>query len=1000
MPENFFDSIHCGKPGVGERLYCKFCRTNPEFRANIAEKFGIPVTDFPCPYGADAQGNFDDKTPAIHRENPRSEKARTPKLLSTGIDWVDERAQWLDEAGNAWQRSQHPLEGSKFLEWLKAREPKNIIEIGYRTASNAYMLAGALPPGGVVEGIDPSRAFHRARKKVALKLRAEGRDFKQYRASSEDLLDLDLDETFYDAIYIDGDHSYTAALRDWKLATMRLTPTGCIGFHDTQNMKRNYEQRCSKFFQDARMFLHEVEEWHTDEHMRGMGVGAVQFKGRLLFIVNGGLGDAAELTRTMLVASKLGYLVHVLPMGSGAPGMRSIWARIPWINAVDRELAEQYEYEAILCSTTKKALKERAKGLKAERLINGKPSGKAGMVDNNQRLLVELGYDRDKVDVLLESAPLQYLIPDTGGKAGIVVAPGIGSQLKRMEKGEMPDKRYHKWREAISYMPKPVHVVGTESARSPWLKKIANDRDVFDMVGKTPTVADLLPMFQKASAVVTSDNGIGHVARLVGATTISIFTKTEPERFAAPGAIVLKDGDDKMPPGQVANTMHYMLNPQCRMKTEQLTDKKLSVIITTHNEGDEVFLTCQDVHERAGCPVEIIVIDEGSTDGSCENLPDYVKVFRNENRTGVAPARNQGAAEATGDALMFLDAHMRVGPGVPAKMMLAAIEKEALIVPGVAPLYSPSRGATWVCRWVFKGGRLRSRWHSGCKEDFVETDCFVAPGWVLSRETWDKMGPWASSLSYWGSTEVYKSLQAKFAGVPMLAMREAITWHRFRGRFPYSVRTSGIFKNAYAAARIIFGQEVFDKVFLPEMMQKHWGDHIEELLASDALLADCEDFDKRRVLDPKEFMEKYFPNGLVQKKPSFFETEQCKERKVCQACRMDPVFQKQTVEKFEVNSAGPGFDCPFGVTAENFKDQEYPSLVEQAKNAATAAGRAAKAALTGKEVLVSDDEHDRRLAVCHDCEIYDKKRKRCKKCGCYTSKKVWLSTEKCPLNKW
>ena len=77
---------------------------------------------------------------------------------------------------------------------------------------------------------------------------------------------------------------------------------------------------------------------------------------------------------------------------------------------------------------------------------------------------------------------------------------------------------------------------------------------------------------------------------------------------------------------------------------------------------------------------------------------------------------------------MFLDAHMRVLPGIPARMMLAAMEKRAIIVPGVAPLYNPQRGATWVCIWVFRAGRLRSHWHSGCSADFVPTDCFVAPG--------------------------------------------------------------------------------------------------------------------------------------------------------------------------------------------------------------------------------------------------------------------------------
>jgi hypothetical protein len=76
---------------------------------------------------------------------------------------------------------------------------------------------------------------------------------------------------------------------------------------------------------------------------------------------------------------------------------------------------------------------------------------------------------------------------------------------------------------------------------------------------------------------------------------------------------------------------------------------------------------------------------------------------------------------------------------------------------------------------------------------------------------------------------------------------------------------------------------------------------------------------------------------------------------------------------------------------------EFPSLVEQAGNAAAAVGRVVVAAATGKTIIVSAAERDRRQAICDSCEFYV--RGRCAKCGC-GGRKLDLTTESCPIEKW
>jgi hypothetical protein len=80
----------------------------------------------------------------------------------------------------------------------------------------------------------------------------------------------------------------------------------------------------------------------------------------------------------------------------------------------------------------------------------------------------------------------------------------------------------------------------------------------------------------------------------------------------------------------------------------------------------------------------------------------------------------------------------------------------------------------------------------------------------------------------------------------------------------------------------------------------------------------------------------------------------------------------------------------------------YPPVLQQLGSAASAVGRAAAAAVTGQPVLVSAEERQRRLAICHGCESWDPQQSRCRLCGCSTNQKVALATESCPASppKW
>ena len=84
----------------------------------------------------------------------------------------------------------------------------------------------------------------------------------------------------------------------------------------------------------------------------------------------------------------------------------------------------------------------------------------------------------------------------------------------------------------------------------------------------------------------------------------------------------------------------------------------ISVVIPTYNRRDLLNRALLSVFAQGLLPTEIIVIDDGSTDGTAlmiaKEFPS-VRYYRQEN-VGVSSARNLGIHHAKGDWLAFLDA--------------------------------------------------------------------------------------------------------------------------------------------------------------------------------------------------------------------------------------------------------------------------------------------------------------------------------------------------------
>ena len=103
-----------------------------------------------------------------------------------------------------------------------------------------------------------------------------------------------------------------------------------------------------------------------------------------------------------------------------------------------------------------------------------------------------------------------------------------------------------------------------------------------------------------------------------------------------------------------------MMKGKCMMQPEMdnisPTNNLVSVVIPCYNQGRFLGEAIESVLSQSYKHVEIIVIDDGSTDTTCEVAKAYpmVRYFYQQNQ-GLAWARNAGLHHSTGSYIIFLD---------------------------------------------------------------------------------------------------------------------------------------------------------------------------------------------------------------------------------------------------------------------------------------------------------------------------------------------------------
>jgi len=168
----------------------------------------------------------------------------------------------------------------------------------------------------------------------------------------------------------------------------------------------------------------------------------------------------------------------------------------------------------------------------------------------------------------------------------------------------------------------------------------------------------------------------------------------------------------------------------------------VSVIIPTYNRADLVRQAVASVKAQTYRDFEIVVVDDGGTDGTFEALAAWpeLRLLRHAGRRGVSAARNTGIAAARGQWLAFLDSD---DLWLPDKLA-----RQIFLLEGQPELLICQTEETWVRRGVRVNKPLNHRKQGGRIFLPSLTRCMISPSAVtLNRRLFEDHGGFDATLA-------------------------------------------------------------------------------------------------------------------------------------------------------------------------------------------------------------------------------------------------------------
>jgi len=284
----------------------------------------------------------------------------------------------------------------------------------------------------------------------------------------------------------------------------------------------------------------------------------------------------------------------------------------------------------------------------------------------------------------------------------------------------------------------------------------------------------------------------------------SIRYRLSPQQATSKHALLMKRVADKVKTC-FAQWICHQSNIAYKKPVISDSQCQLTIIIPFLNEGNEVVETVKSIRQYVANQVEIIVINDMSTDGkdyAALLTPYGVHYWLNKSRLGVAASRDLGVQLSQTPYFLLLDAHMRVYNELwldDIVTMLSQNDRQLLCMQtrqlwkkedgrivelkDVAPVYGAYA--------TFDKGALSPgiEWNYFQKEEqatLQNIPCVLGAGYATSKRYWTYLQG-LEGLKHYGSDEVYISFKVWTEGGRCVLLKKHDFGHIYRDNAPYKI---------------------------------------------------------------------------------------------------------------------------------------------------------------------------------------------------------------------
>jgi glycosyltransferase involved in cell wall biosynthesis len=288
-------------------------------------------------------------------------------------------------------------------------------------------------------------------------------------------------------------------------------------------------------------------------------------------------------------------------------------------------------------------------------------------------------------------------------------------------------------------------------------------------------------------------------------------------------------------------------------------EMKISVILPATNESVLLQRTVEQFVATLPANSEVIVVDNGSTDGCADFLAEgkweNVHLIRSTEPLGVSAARNRGLAVARGEVVVFSDAHM----DVPERWWQPLVRtlnlpNVGVAAPGIGVMGRPDLSAA--CGQRIANNNLRLEWLPLKSTEPRPVPTLGGGFMAMRHETLKRAGAFDEGMPQWGSEDLEICVRYWLLGYEVWVVPEVTVLHYFRSARPYGVQWHLLTHNLLRVALLHFGEQRVARVTSALRNRVRFGAALAQAVESDVWQKRAE-FAARRVRDDDWLFEKF-----------------------------------------------------------------------------------------------------------------------------------------------